>query len=56
MLKILPVTTGAAIGIKISGHVTMEDSKTLLPEIDNASAAPSRINMLILIEDFDIQG
>ena len=56
MFEILPESTGAVIGFKISGEVTVEDYETMLPKIDGAIAAHGKINLLVLVEDFDIKG
>jgi hypothetical protein len=56
MFEILPESSSTAIGFKISGQVTEEDYETLLPEIDKAIDAHGKLNLLILVEDFDIHG
>ena len=37
----------------MSENVTVEDYEILLPELDEAIAAHDRINVLVLMEDFD---
>ncbi len=56
MFEILPESTEACIGFKISGKVTVEDYDTLLPKIDEAIAAHGKINLLVVVEDFDFKG
>jgi hypothetical protein len=56
MFEILPESTETCIGFKISGEVTAEDYDALLPKLDEAIAAHGKINLLVLIEDFDFKG
>jgi len=56
MFEILPGSTGTSIGFKISGEVTAEDYEQLLPKLDEAIATHGKINLLVLIEDFDFEG
>jgi hypothetical protein len=53
MIQILPESTDTCIGFKISGKVTAEDYDTLLPKLDEAIAAHGKINLLVLMEDFE---
>lgn len=55
MFEILPESTDACIGFKISGKVTVEDYDTLLPVLDRAIAENGKINLLVLLEDFDFK-
>lgn len=56
MFEILPESTEACIGFKISGKVTVEDYETLLPILDRAIAKNGKINLLVLVNDFDFKG
>jgi hypothetical protein len=56
MFEILPESTDACIGFKISGEVTAEDYDNLLPKLDEAIATHGKISLLVLIEDFDFKG
>jgi hypothetical protein len=56
MFELLPESTDTCIGFKISGKVTAEDYDTMLPKLDEAIAAHGKINLLVLIEDFDFKG
>jgi hypothetical protein len=56
MFEILPESTDTSLGFKISGEVTKADYDTLLPKVDEAIAAHGKINLLILVEDFDFKG
>ncbi len=53
MFEILPESTDVNIGIKVSGVLTSEDYDVLLPKLDEAIGAHGKINLLILIGDFD---
>ncbi len=53
MIQILPESTDICIGITISGKVTAEDYDTLLPKLDEAIAAHGKINLLVLLGDFE---
>jgi hypothetical protein len=53
MIEILPESTETAIGFKISGKVTAEDYEVLLPKLDEAIAASGKINLLVLMGDFE---
>jgi hypothetical protein len=41
------------MGIRLSGRVTAEDYDVLLPHLDKAIAASGRVNMLVLMRDFE---
>ncbi len=56
MFEILSESTDTCIGFKISGEVTVEDYDNMLPKLDEAIAAHGKINLLVLIEDFDFKG
>lgn len=56
MFEILPESTDTCIGFKISGKITAEDYDSLLPRLDEAIAEHGKINLLVLIEDFDYEG
>jgi len=53
MFEILPESTDTCIGFKISGTVTAEDYETLLPKLDEAIAAHGKINLLVVLEDYE---
>ncbi len=53
MFEILPESTDTCIGFKISGKVTAEDYDTLLPKLDEAIAAHGKINLLVVMEEFE---
>jgi len=53
MFEILPESTETSIGFKISGEVTKADYEALLPKLDDAIAAHGKINLLVVVEDFD---
>lgn len=53
MIEILPESTENVIGFKISGKLTGEDYDHLVPKVDQAIAKHGKINLLVLIEDFD---
>ncbi len=56
MFEFLPESTETCLGFKISGKVTAADYDALLPKLDEAIAAHGKINLLVLIEDFDFEG
>ncbi len=56
MFEILPESTDTCVGFKISGEVTAEDYDILLPKLDQAIAAHGKINLLVLVDDFDFKG
>ena len=53
MFEILPESTDTCIGFKISGEVNAEDYDTLLPKLDAAIAVHGKINLLVVLEDFE---
>ena len=53
MFEILPESTDTCIGFKISGEVTAEDYDTLLPKLDAAITAHGKINLLVVLEDYE---
>ena len=53
MFEILPESTAACIGFKISGEVEAEDYENLLPKLDAAIAAYGKINLLVVMEDYE---
>lgn len=53
MFEILPESSDACIGFKISGKVSADDYRQLMPRLDEAIAARGKINLLVLVEDFD---
>jgi len=55
MFEILPESTETSIGFKISGDVTKSDYEALLPKLDKAIAAHGKINLLVVVEDFDFK-
>jgi hypothetical protein len=56
MFELLPKSTETCIGFKISGEITAADYDALLPKLDEAIAAHGKINLLVLVEDFDFSG
>ena len=53
MFEILPESTDSCIGFKMSGKVTAEDYDVLLPKLDEAISAHGKINLLVLMGDFE---
>jgi hypothetical protein len=53
MFEILPQSSEAAIGFKISGKVIAEDYDALLPKLDEAISAHGKINLLVVMSDFE---
>jgi hypothetical protein len=53
MFEILPESTGNCIGFRISGKVAAEDYELLLPKLDEAIATHGKINLLVLLGDFE---
>ncbi len=56
MFEFLPESTETCLGFKISGKVTAADYDALLPKLDEAIAAHGKINLVVLVEDFDFKG
>ena len=55
MFEILPESSGPNIGFKISGTVTAEDYDALIPRLDEVIAVHGKINLLVVVEDFDFK-
>jgi hypothetical protein len=53
MFEILPESTDTNIGFKVSGKLTAEDYDELLPKLDEAIGAHGKINLLMVLGDFD---
>ena len=53
MIEILPESTQTCIGFKISKEVEAEDYENLLPKLDAAIAAHGKINLLVVMEDYE---
>jgi hypothetical protein len=53
MIEILPESTESCVGFQISDKVTTEDYEVLLPKLDEAIAASGKINLLVLMGDFE---
>jgi hypothetical protein len=53
MFEILPESTGASIGFKVSGKLTAEDYDVLLPKLDEAIGVHGKINLLMVFGEFD---
>ena len=53
MFEILPESTDNCVGFKVSGKVTAEDYDLLLPKIDEAISAHGKINLLVLMDDYE---
>jgi hypothetical protein len=53
MFEILPESTEKCIGFKISGEVEAEDYDLLLPKLDAAIAAHGKINLLVVMDDYE---
>ena len=51
MIDILPKSSEAAIGFKVSGKITAEDYDVLLPKLDEAITAHGKINLLVMMGD-----
>ena len=51
MIKILPQSSGAAVGFEVSGKINVEDYDILLPKMDEAIAAFGTINLLVVMGD-----
>jgi hypothetical protein len=56
LFELLPESTETTIGFKISGKITAADYDALLPKLDEAIAAHGKINLLVLVKDFDFKG
>lgn len=53
MFEILPESTETCIGFRVSGEVTAEDYAGLVPKLDEAIAAHGKINLLMVMGDFE---
>ena len=53
MFEILPQSTETCIGFNVSGKVTAEDYDVLLPRLDEAISAHGKINLLVVMGDFE---
>jgi 6-phosphofructokinase len=53
MFEILPESTETCIGFRVSGELTAEDYDSLLPKLDEAIAAHGKINLLMVMGDFE---
>ena len=53
MFEILPERTENCIGFKVSGKLSSEDYDSLLPKLDEAIAAHGKINLLMVMGDFE---
>jgi 6-phosphofructokinase len=53
MVVVLPESSGTCIGFKVSGKVTAEDYDVLLGKLDEAISAHGRINILMVMGDFE---
>lgn len=53
MIEILPLSTESCIGFKVSGKVTAEDYDVLIPKLDQAIAASGKVNLLVLMGEFE---
>jgi 6-phosphofructokinase len=53
MIEILPQSSETCIGFKVSGKVTAEDYDVLLPKLDEAISAHGKINLLVVMGDFE---
>jgi len=53
MFEILPESTDANIGIKVSGKLKAEDYDVLLPKLDEAIGVHGKINLLMVFSEFD---
>lgn len=56
MFEILPESTDTCLGFKISGEITAADYDALLPKLDEAIEAHGKINLLVIVEDFEYEG
>lgn len=53
MIEILPQSSETCIGFKVSGKVIAEDYDVLLPRLDEAISAHGKINLLVVMGDFE---
>ena len=53
MIEILEESTENCLGFRVSGKLTAEDYDLLLPKLDEAINTHERINLLVVMGDFD---
>ena len=53
MITILPESTESRLGFSISGKVAAEDYDVLVPKMDEAISVHGKINLLVVIENFE---
>ncbi len=53
MFDLLPESTENCVGFRVGGKVSAEDYEVLLPKLDAAIRAHGKINLLVLMEDFE---
>ncbi len=53
MFEILEESTESCIGFKASGKAIAADYEMLLPRLDEAIKAHSKIDMVVVLSDFD---
>ncbi|MCB0002640.1 MAG: STAS/SEC14 domain-containing protein [Anaerolineae bacterium] len=53
MFEVLPQSTDTSIGFRVSGKVSAQDYQQLMPRLDEAIASHGKINLLVVVEDFD---
>ena len=53
MVEVVPESSGRCIGFKLSGKIAAEDYDILLSKVDEAISAHGRINMLVMMGDFE---
>ena len=53
MIEFLPESSESCIGFKASGKLSAEDYDTLLPKLDEAINSYGKINLLVVMGDFE---
>ena len=53
MFELLPESTEDTIGFSISGKVTAQGYEVLIPMLDEAITAHDKINLLVVLGDFE---
>ena len=53
MFEILPESTNTCIGVKVSGKLASKDYDVLVSKLDEAISAHGKINLLMVLGDFD---
>jgi hypothetical protein len=53
MFEIMEASTETCIGFKVTGKVAKADYDLLLPKLDEAIEAQGKINLVVVLEDFD---